>query len=316
MYLVQTKCTWIEVEYARSGGVLLVKICVVGSINMDLVVTSDKRPRSGETVMGTAFLTNPGGKGANQAVAAARLGADITMLGCVGNDIYGKSLIQKLIAENVNVQHIKFSARTSSGIANIVLTDKDNSIIVVPGANYEVDRSYIDDVAHIIKSSDMVLTQLEIPLDTVIYLSEICKYHNISLLLNPAPAVPLPQILIDNAAFIIPNENEVKIIFSGGNNLEKLVCKYPNKLIVTLGKNGVVFFDGERIVNVPSINVSVVDTTGAGDTFNGGFACGVCKGLEITRAIAFANVAAGLSITKLGAQSGMPSLNEVIEKMN
>jgi ribokinase len=289
------------------------KICVVGSINMDLVVTSDKRPSSGETVMGTAFLTNPGGKGANQAVAAARLDADVTMLGCVGNDIYGQSLIQKLIAENVDVQYIKCSAVASSGTAHIVLADKDNSIIVVSGANNEVDRSYIDEVAHVIMNSDMVLAQLEIPLDTVIYLADICKQHAIPLLLNPAPAVPLPGILIDNAAFITPNENEVRIIFPGENNLEELLRKYPNKLIVTLGKNGVIFFDGEKTVNVPSIDVGVVDTTGAGDTFNGGLACGVCNGLVITRAVAFANAAAGLSTIKFGAQGGMPTLSEVLE---
>lgn len=292
------------------------RICVVGSMNMDLVAISDRRPRPGETIMGREFLTNPGGKGANQAVAAARLGADVTMLGCVGNDIYGNSMIRNLTAENVDVQYIKCSEGTSTGIAHIVLAEKDNSIIVVPGANFDVDRSYIDDMISIVKSSDMVLTQLEIPLDTVIYLSEICKYHNVPLLLNPAPAILLPQILIDNATYITPNENEVKVIFKGENNLEELLNSYPNKLIVTLGKEGATFSDGEKIFIIPPIDVIVVDTTGAGDTFNGGFACGVCSGLGVMRAITFANIAASLSTTKVGAQSGIPTLSEVKEKMH
>jgi ribokinase len=291
------------------------KICVVGSINMDLVAVSDKRPSSGETIIGKEFFTNPGGKGANQAVAAARLGSDVTMLGCVGDDLYGKNLIDNLISENVSVDNIRVTSKTTTGIAHIVLAEKDNSIIVVPGANYIVDCQYIDQIAHIIKSSDMVLTQLEIPLESVVYLSKLCKDNNIPFLLNPAPAVPLPIELINNATYITPNESEAKVILRGENDLEEMMRKYPNKLILTLGENGVSFFDGEKIVKVPSIEVTVVDTTGAGDTFNGGFACGLCKGLNIKDSIAFANTAAGLSITKLGAQSGMPMLLEVMEKM-
>ena len=254
------------------------KICVVGSINMDLVTISDIRPSSGETVMGKEFFTNPGGKGANQAVAAARLGSEVTMLGCIGDDIYGEKLIDSLKVENINVENIQCAADTSTGIALIVLAEKDNSIIVIAGANHMVNCQYIDRTALIIKSSDMVLVQLEIPLETVIYLSQICKESNIPLLLNPAPSVPLPEELINNAAYITPNEYEAKTIFPFESDLETLMWKYPNKLIITLGKAGVKFCNGEKIVEVPSIDVTAIDTTGAGDTFNGGLACGLCNG--------------------------------------
>lgn len=292
------------------------KICVVGSINMDLVAVTDYRPAQGETVLGKDFIVNPGGKGANQAVSVARLGAEVFMLGCVGNDHYGINSIENFNNEKVNTEYIKRIDTNNTGIAHIVLANNDNSIIVIPGANNEVNEDYIDSVTHIISDSDIVLTQLEIPMDTVLYLSRICKKHNVPFLLNPAPAVCLPQEIIDNSTYITPNESEVKIIFQNEKNTDKLLRDYPNKLIVTLGDKGVVFCDGEKIVNIPSIKVPVVDTTGAGDTFNGSLAWAICKGMEIKSAIEFANIAAGLSITKIGAQKGMPTLKEVQEKWN
>jgi ribokinase len=292
------------------------KICVVGSINMDLVAVTDYRPAQGETVLGKDFIVNPGGKGANQAVSVARLGAEVFMLGCVGNDHYGINSIENFNNEKVNTEYIKRTDTNNTGIAHIVLANNDNSIIVIPGANNEVNEDYIDSVTHIISDSDIVLTQLEIPMDTVLYLSRICKKHNVPFLLNPAPAVCLPQEIIDNSTYITPNESEVKIIFQNEKNTDKLLRDYPNKLIVTLGDKGVVFCDGEKIVNIPSIKVPVVDTTGAGDTFNGSLAWAICKGMEIKSAIEFANIAAGLSITKIGAQKGMPTLKEVQEKWN
>lgn len=294
------------------------KICVVGSINMDLVAVTDYRPAQGETVLGKNFVINPGGKGANQAVSVARLGADaeVFMLGCVGNDYYGSNIIENFNREKVNTKYIMHSEKNISGIAHIVLANNDNSIVVIPGANNEVDKDFIDGVAHIICGSDMVLTQLEIPVDTVLYLSQICKSHDVPLLLNPAPAVCLPQEMIDNSTFITPNENEVQVIFQNEKDIEKLLRDYPNKLIVTLGDKGVIFCDGEKIVNIPSTKVPVIDTTGAGDTFNGSLAWAICRGMDITRAIEFANIAAGLSITKIGAQKGMPTLRELQEKWN
>jgi ribokinase len=292
------------------------KICVVGSINMDLVAVTDYRPAQGETVMGKDFVINPGGKGANQAVSVARLGAEVFMLGCVGNDYYGSNIIENFNREKVNTKYIKHSETNISGIAHIVLANNDNSIIVIPGANNEVNKDYIDSVAHIICDSDLVLTQLEIPIDTALYLSQICKSHNVPFLLNPAPAVYLPQELIDNSTYITPNENEIKIIFQDERNTDKLLKDYPNKLIVTLGDKGVMFCNGEEIINIPSTKVPVIDTTGAGDTFNGSLAWAICRGMSTTRAIEFANIAAGLSITKIGAQKGMPTLTEVQEKWN
>lgn len=290
------------------------KICVVGSINMDLVAITDHRPEQGETVMGKDFIVNPGGKGANQAVSAARLGAEVFMLGCVGNDFYGKSIIENFSSENVNTEYIMRSETNISGIAHIVLASNDNSIVVIAGANNEVNEGFIDSVTPVICESDIVLTQLETPVDTALYLSRTCKSHQVPLLLNPAPAVPLPQELVDNSTYITPNENEVKIIFPNEKDLEKLLRDYPNKLIVTLGDKGVIFCDGKEIVSVPSIKVPVIDTTGAGDTFNGSLAWAICKGMDIANAVEFANTAGGLSITKVGAQNGMPTLNEVMER--
>lgn len=289
------------------------RICVVGSINMDLVVIADTYPRPGETILGDSFMTNPGGKGANQAVAAARLGAETVMLGCVGDDIYGTELMENLDAERVDTRYIR-RVEGPSGIANILVADHNNSIVVIPGANYAVDRTYLDSVLEVVKGSDMVLTQLEIPLDTVVYLSHICKREGVPLLLNPAPAVPLPQELIGNTAYITPNENEAEIIFGEKADLKQLVRQYPQKLIVTLGKEGAIYFDGAEIVRVPSIPVEAVDTTGAGDTFNGGFAVGMMTARDMAYAIALANTAAGLSVTKMGAQRGMPTWKEVTER--
>lgn len=290
------------------------KICVVGSINMDLVVSADTYPRPGETILGHSFITNPGGKGANQAVAAARLGAETVMLGCVGDDIYGAKLVENLDAEGVDTRHIR-RVEGPSGIANILIADHDNSIVVVPGANYTVDRTYLDSMLDVIKESDMVLTQLEIPLDTVLYLSHICKREGIPLLLNPAPAMPLPGELIDNAVYITPNESEVEIIFGEKVDIKQLIRQYPQKLIVTLGKEGAIYFDGAEIVHIPSISVDVVDTTGAGDTFNGAFAVGMMAARDMAYAIALANTAAGLSVTKMGAQKGMPAWREVMDQL-
>lgn len=286
-------------------------ICVVGSINMDLVAVSEKRPLAGETVLGEAFFTNPGGKGANQAVACARLGADVTMLGCVGSDLYGKSLVDNLNNEQINTSHIKYCDGISTGIAHITIAEKDNSIIVVPGANSIADRAYIDEHIDVIKRSDIVLAQLEIPLETVVYLAEVCKENGISFLLNPAPARHLPKGLIDNATYMTPNESEVKILFPEHWDIESLLKLYPNKLVVTLGGEGAVFCDSGEIVKVPSFKADVVDTTGAGDTFNGGFAAAVVQNKSILEAVTFANAAAGISVTKLGAQTGMPNLDEV-----
>jgi ribokinase len=287
------------------------KVVVVGSINVDLVFTSDIRPKAGETVIGNSFSLIPGGKGANQAVAAAKLGAESTMVGCVGNDSNGDFAINNLKTVGVNTDCIEVVNNVPTGVANIIVAENDNSIIVVPGANFEVNKSIIDKYKDVILSADIVLMQLEIPLETVEYTLELCKKNNVKVLLNPAPAVELTRSMIENASYITPNEHELKIILGKDCNVEEEMKKYPNKLIVTLGSKGVKYFDGNEMKTVPSYKVEVVDTTGAGDTFCGALASSIVRGESLNEAIQFANKAAAYSITKLGAQSGMPTLEQL-----
>lgn len=286
------------------------KTVVVGSINVDLVFTSEIRPKAGETVMGSTFSTIPGGKGANQAVAASKLGASSCMVGCIGNDQNGEFSINNLNLMNVDTSCIKKTDNAPTGVANIVVAEHDNSIIVIAGANYEITKEDIDKCKDVILSADIVLLQLEIPLDVVEYTADMCRKNNVRVLLNPAPAVELPKALIENATYITPNEHELNIILGKQNNVDETIKMYPNKIIVTMGSRGVKYFDGSEMKIVPSYNVEVVDTTGAGDTFCGGLAAALVRGDSLEDAIKFANKAAAISITKLGAQSGMPTLEE------
>lgn len=287
------------------------KVVVVGSINVDMVFTSDKRPKAGETVLGNTFSIIPGGKGANQAVAAAKLGAETYMVGCVGNDSNGEFSLKNLQNMNVNTEGIKIVDNIPTGVANIVVADNDNSIIVISGANFEVNKEVAESNKELILSADIVLLQLEIPIIVVEYILEICSKNNVKVLLNPAPAAKLNSKIIENATYITPNEHELKLIFNN-QNTDEVLKRYPNKLIVTMGSKGVKYFDGHEIKQVPSNKVDVVDTTGAGDTFCGGLAAALVRKDNIGEAIKFANKAASFTVTKLGAQSGMPTLNQLL----
>lgn len=287
------------------------KVVVVGSINVDMVFTSKIRPKAGETVLGDAFYINPGGKGANQAVAAAKLGAESVMVGCIGNDQNGDFAINNFKKQHVNTEFVDVIDGALTGVANIIVAENDNSIIVISGANNEVNELMIDKYKDVILSADIVLMQLEIPLKTVEYTLELCKKNNVRVMLNPAPAVELSKAMIENATYITPNEHELKIILGKNCNTEEEIKKYPNKLIVTLGSKGVKYFDGKEIRLIPSYKVEVVDTTGAGDTFCGALAAALVEGKKLDKSIEFANKAASYSITKLGAQSGMPTLNQI-----
>ncbi|SCB90555.1 Ribokinase [Bacillus thuringiensis] len=289
-------------------------IAVVGSISMDLVAVSKKRPKAGETVIGEAFHTIPGGKGANQAVAAARLGANVAMVGAVGNDNYGTVVRNNLENERVFIDYVVPVTDTATGIAHIVLAEEDNSIVVVQGANALVNESVVDCSKDLLIKADMVVLQLEIPLETVKYVLAICEEHNIPVMLNPAPAQVLSEDILEKATYITPNEHECRIVLDDFTSpIEDLLAKYPNKLLMTEGSKGVRFHNGTEIVHVPSIAVDVVDTTGAGDTFNGALAVALSEGETLQKAIRFANIAGGLSVTKLGAQGGMPTRDRVRE---
>ncbi|MBB6176068.1 ribokinase [Anoxybacillus tengchongensis] len=282
------------------------KITVIGSINMDLVTIATRMPMQGETVLGETFRLIPGGKGANQAVAAARLGADVHLIGAVGTDSFGTLLLQHLEKEEIVVDGVKPVTDVETGVATIVISEGDNRIIVVPGANYTLCPDDLERWEEKMATSDICLLQLEIPLPVVERAVAIAKRHGVRVILNPAPAQPLPDTLLDQVDFLTPNEHERDIVLAG-----RSIKKWTQKFIVTEGKRGVSFQRHGEWVLIPGFHVPVVDTTGAGDTFNGAFAVALSKGMALEEACRYANAAAALSVTKLGAQTGMPTEKEL-----
>ncbi|MGI2327924.1 ribokinase [Planococcus sp. YIM B11945] len=287
-------------------------ITVVGSINMDLVVSTNVFPKQGETVLGDLYTTVPGGKGANQAVAAARLGSEIQMLGAVGNDAFGDELLAGLEAENIQLQSVK-RIEGASGIANILLSEGDNRIIVVPGANHKVTIEEIDAHTSQLAKSSIVIMQLELPIPVIQRTLEICQEQGVPTILNPAPASDFTQELLKYCTYLTPNETEAEEIF--GKDWLQALEQYPNRMVVTLGEKGAQFYDGEKHVVVEGFPTKAVDTTGAGDTFNGALGAAIAENMPFEEAVRFANAAASLSVEKFGAQGGMPTRGAVLERM-
>ena len=288
------------------------KIGIIGSINTDIVCQTDKIPEVGETVIGNNFSTLHGGKGANEAVSAARLGANVNLIACVGDDNFSSLSLKNLRSEKVNLIGITALKNTKGGIANIVISNKNNQIIVVPGANEKLSPDLIRKNISQILECNIIGAQFEVPIESVLLTSQICKENNIKFVLNPSPLKKYPKELFNNSTFVIVNEVEISSI-SGYNqqNPFEVLNKYPNKLILTHGSKGCYFSNGSEIINVPAIKVDVIDTTGAGDTFLGSFMFAINNNLPIEKSIEFANICAGLKTTKLGAQTGMPTIKEV-----
>jgi len=278
------------------------KITVIGSINMDLLTGIAKMPQQGETLFGTDFAMKPGGKGANQAVAAARLGADVKFIGKVGDDALGRELLSHLKQKEIDIKHIGSESAKSTGIANVLLYNQDNRIIVVSGANEAVTPDYVAEKKDALLDSDIVIMQMEIPIETIIWCVEFCYDYNIRVILNPAPATELPNEIWERCTFITPNEEEARQLG---------LKQFTNKLITTLGPQGARFQESV----IPTYRANVVDTTGAGDTFNGALAYYITKGHETEDAILRANAAASLAIEKLGAQEGMPTRVQVDKRL-
>ncbi|WP_268990194.1 ribokinase [Calidifontibacillus erzurumensis] len=290
------------------------KIVVIGSINMDLVTRSDIFPKPGETVLGTSFLTIPGGKGANQAVACARLGASVTMIGCVGQDLFGQELIDHLRKQGINVDNVEPVTDEKTGIASITLAENDNSIIVVPGANYRMTPDKLEKLEDVIKECSTMLLQLEIPMATVEKAVELGKEHGLTVILNPAPFMKICEQALKKIDYITPNEHEVVQLLNGlDENKKNDIMK---KCIITKGSKGVSYFDNGQECTIDGISVDVVDTTGAGDSFNGALAVALTEGKTLEEACRFANIVGALSVTKLGAQTGMPTKAEVEKFLN
>ncbi|GIP40207.1 ribokinase [Paenibacillus sp. J31TS4] len=283
------------------------KITVVGSINMDLVTITSQVPQVGETLLGDQFQMNPGGKGANQAVAAARLGAEVRMVGCVGSDRFGADLLEHLQQEGVDVDGV-VPVTGSTGTATILVSERDNRIIVVPAANNEVTAAFVEAKREIIADSDLLLLQLEIPLEGVQKAVEIAKENGVTVILNPAPIRSLSTELVRAVDYLTPNEHEQLLL-----KQERTSQELDGKLIVTKGSQGASFFEGGEELTLPAYPIDVVDTTGAGDAFNAGLAVALSKGANVSEACRYANAVAALATTKLGAQTGMPTAEEVEE---
>lgn len=295
-------------------------VAVVGSINMDIVVESTSFPLPGQTVMGRNIAYFPGGKGANQAVAAARLGADVRMIGAIGNDNFGGQLLAGLKAEGIDTRGVK-ATEGSSGIASILVSGGENEIVVVPGANGELRPEDVAANASLIEEADIILVQLEIPQVSVEAALKQAKACGKKTILNPAPAGQFPDEWLPLADIVTPNETELAALV-GEEQLDdplklqeamnKLHARGASRIIVTLGANGAALSLGDgEIVRVPGHRVTVVDTTGAGDTFHGALAAAWAGGLELPQALAAAVKASALSVMKEGAQTGMPTLVEL-----
>ncbi|MFD2923063.1 ribokinase [Halobacillus naozhouensis] len=281
-------------------------VTVVGSINMDLVVSTDVMPLQGETVLGNNFATYPGGKGANQAVAAARMGANVNMIGAVGGDIFGRDLLQHLHNENIDTTAVHVFDSIPSGTATIILSEQDNRIIVAPGTNGMLSPELVQNHKSMIKDSDVILLQLEIPIETISYVASLAYDMGIPVILNPAPYQKLPSALLSQVEFLTPNETEASSLLK-----DPVLDILREKMIITQGDQGVVIHQNESDITIPGYKVPARDTTGAGDTFNGALATQLAKGKRLEKAVMYANAAAAMSVTKLGAQSGMPMKDEV-----
>lgn len=288
---------------------------------MDLVTVTSTVPTQGETVTGQSFATMYGGKGANQAVACARLQADVSFIGCVGNDTFGTMMLDNLTREGIHTEAVEVLHDVSSGTASIIVKDGDNRIIVVPGANALVTPERVRKYADVIRQSDIIVLQLEIPLPSVRAAIEIAAEANVPVILNPAPALELDEQLLSLVTVITPNEHELAELLgisSQGNTFDwqSALQTMPGKIVLTKGAEGAYWSDADgELHHCPSHHVDVVDTTGAGDTFNGALAVMLAEGRTMEQSIQFATAAGALSVTVLGAQRGMPTREQLMDWM-
>ncbi|TDV56763.1 ribokinase [Pseudomonas graminis] len=297
------------------------KVVIVGSLNMDLVTRAPRLPRAGETLAGQSFVTVPGGKGANQAVAAARLGASVAMIGCVGDDAYGEQLRTALLAEGIDCQAVTRIGGESTGVALIVVDDSSqNAIVIVAGGNGHVTASVVDSFDALLSGAEVIICQLEVPLDTVGHVLKRGHELGKTVILNPAPASgPLPAEWFAWIDYLIPNESEATALTglpvdstaSADAAASALLAAGVSKVIITLGEHGALFASSSRSEHFQAPKVRPVDTTAAGDTFVGGFAAALADGKSESEAIRFGQVAAALSVTRSGAQPSIPTFAEV-----
>lgn len=306
-------------------------ILVIGSINADLVVRVPRFPAPGETLQGSDLVTIPGGKGANQAVAAARLGADVAMIGRVGADSFGASLIENLKQNHVDATRVTYDASAATGTAIIAVDSHgQNSIVLSPGANANVKPADVEPTSF--SDAKLLLLQLEIPTETVLHAARLAKQNGLRVLLNPAPAKEIPDELITLADFILPNETELSLLAgrtpapsagqpvsdvkSAETAARSLVTRGAQNVIVTLGANGALIVNKDGARHILPFKVNVVDTTAAGDAFIGGLAIALLDGQSLEDAVQYASACGALAVTKFGAQPSLPTADEVSKFMS
>ena len=298
------------------------KIVVVGSSNTDMVIKLERIPEPGETVLSGQFSMAAGGKGANQAVAAARAGGEVVLVACVGDDMFGEQALEGFLRDGINIEYISRDGETPSGIALIFVDeDGENSIGVASGANTRLRPAHVDLASSAITSADILITQLETPMETVSAAAEMASRHGVRVILNPAPACPLDDSLIECVSILTPNESEAELLtgieVEGKDGMERaasaLLSKGLQSVLITLGARGVYVATEDLRRAVPGFAVRAVDTTAAGDVFNGALAVALAEDRPWLEAVRFASGAAALSTTRLGAQPSAP-LREEIEK--
>ncbi len=296
------------------------KIVVVGSSNTDMIVKVPRIPKPGETILGGKFSTAAGGKGANQAVAAARAGGDVTFIARVGDDMFGRQARKGFETDKINIKYVKTDNDEPSGVALIFVDENgENSIAVASGANARLSPQDVEKAKDVIESADILLMQLETPLETVKRAADIAKQASVKVILNPAPACPLDGSILSTLSVITPNESEAELLtgipVTNVSSAEKAALVLLDigleVVIVTMGSKGALLKTQDLTKVIPGFKVDSVDATAAGDVFNGSLSVAIAEGKTLEKAVQFANAAAALSVTKLGAQPSAPARNEI-----
>ncbi len=296
-------------------------ILVVGSINTDLVVRVPRHPQIGETILGGSFATFPGGKGANQAVAAARLGAEVKMIGRVGKDAFGEALLETVARDGVDTSFLFRDPDAASGVALITVDEAGrNTIVVAAGANARLTADDVVSAEAAFRGASVLVMQLEIPLPVVEKSIWLARKHDLKIILNPAPAQSLPDGLLSSVDYLIPNQNELALLAGNENSLDSSVQALQMRgatcLIVTLGEQGVLVARGSERRHIPAYKVTAVDTVAAGDAFVGAFAVAIAEGYSLLEAAEWGNAAGAVAVTRPGAQPSLPHRDELLAMLS
>jgi ribokinase len=296
-------------------------VVVLGSINMDLVVRTERFPHPGETLTGRTFYTAPGGKGANQAVAAARLGVPTRMVGRVGKDVFGNTLLASLKQDGVNVAAVQEDAEQPSGTAVIMVDDKaENEIVIVAGANGAVCEADLDQLRQMLPDAGQLLLQLEVPMDTVLAAARLAHEQDVTVIFDPAPVRPLPDALYPYIDILTPNESEAAALVgfavndeaSAAKAAQVLLGRGARQVVIKMGGRGAYWHDGQQAAFLPAYKVNAVDTVAAGDAFNGALAAALAEGLPVQEALRWGMAGGAISTTRIGAQPSLASREELL----